>query len=148
MEALDAQKVKKGLLQKAGLSEDVSAAELDRKAKAIHITTADNVPCFQATEIVSVIGAEAALGMNILRDLANAWIDTAGGRSSSVQKILKDAREACTRELKREAFLLGAGAVVAVKFSYNEVSAGGSGGSILFVTADGTAVKLSRVDTP
>nr|WP_280136597.1 heavy metal-binding domain-containing protein [Rhizobium sp. Leaf321] len=108
------------------------------------VTTAPALPGTNDYKIIAVIGAEAAVGMNVFRDIANSWIDTLGGRSGSVQKMLKEAREIAMRELKREAFLVGADAVVSVDIDYNQVStSGGSGGSILFVAATGTAVKLA-----
>ncbi|WEX91283.1 heavy metal-binding domain-containing protein [Sinorhizobium garamanticum] len=44
---------------------------------------------------------------------------------------------------KAEAAAIGADAIIAVRLYYSEVSAGGSGGGILFVAASGTAVKLT-----
>jgi uncharacterized protein YbjQ (UPF0145 family) len=128
----------------AGLTANVSAPILDEKAAHIILTTGLDIPGRRTDRIVSIVGAEAAVGMNIFRDIANNWVDTLGGRSGSVQKVLKDAREIAMRELKREAFLLGADAVVSVDLDYNQVNtSGGSGGSIVFVAATGTAVKLS-----
>lgn len=127
----------------AGLTANVSARILDEKAAHIILTTGFDIPGRITDSIVSIVGAEAAVGMNIFRDIANNWVDALGGRSGSVQKVLKDAREIAMRELKREAFLLGADAVVSVDLDYNQVNTSGSGGSILFVAATGTAVKLS-----
>lgn len=122
---------------------DVSTEVIDAQAKSILLTTGLDVPGRETVEIVQIVAAEAALGMNIFRDIANNWRDTLGGRSGSVQAILKDAREACLQEMKREAFRAGADAVIAVRLNYSEASTGaGTGGGILFVAASGTAVKL------
>ncbi|MGR9149595.1 YbjQ family protein [Rhizobium leguminosarum] len=127
----------------AGLVADVSPRILDEKSAHVILTTGLSVPGREIASILSIVGAEAAVGMNIFRDIANNWVDTLGGRSGSVQKTLKEARETAMRELKREAFLVGADAVISVDIDYNQVStSGGSGGSILFVAATGTAVKL------
>lgn len=108
------------------------------------LTTSIDVPNRQIESVISIVATEAALGMNVLRDIANNWRDFVGGRASSAQKSLKEARLACLDELKREAAALGADAVIAVDLDYNELSTGGSGG-IVFVAASGTAVKLTPI---
>lgn len=122
---------------------EVSDNAVDAAAEAIILTTGLEIPGRDVTNIVKIVASEAAMGMNVLRDIANTWRDTLGGRSGSVQNVLKDARELCLRELKREAFRADADAVIAVRLSYSEASTtGGTGGGILFVAASGTAVKL------
>ncbi|KKX34505.1 hypothetical protein YH62_02030 [Rhizobium sp. LC145] len=106
------------------------------------LTTSIDVPKRKVDSVVSIVATEAALGMNILRDIANSFRDTFGGRSESSQKVLAEARRACLDDLKREAAKVGADAVIAVDIHYNEISTGGSGGGILFVAASGTAVRL------
>lgn len=109
----------------------------------IILTTAIDIPGRQTVSIVDIVGAEVAVGMNIFKDIANAWRDTFGGRSGSTQNTLRDARAQCMLDLRREAFRLGADAVIAVRIFYSEAtSSGGSGGGILIVAATGTAVKL------
>ncbi|MDX0116340.1 heavy metal-binding domain-containing protein [Sinorhizobium meliloti] len=109
----------------------------------IILTTSIDVPNRTIERVVSIVAAEAALGMNVFRDVANNWRDFVGGRSNSAQKSLKEARTACLDELRREASALGADAVIAVDLDYNELSTGGAG--ILFVAASGTAVKLAPI---
>ncbi|PZR89679.1 MAG: hypothetical protein DI537_20760 [Stutzerimonas stutzeri] len=112
------------------------------------MTTGLEVPGREVLDIVQIVAAEVALGMHILKDIANSWRDTFGGRSGSVQNLLKDARETCLQELKREAFRADAEAVIGVRLNYSEASTiGGSGGGILFVAASGTAVKLGPLPT-
>lgn len=127
----------------AGLPRDANPRILDEAAAKVVLTTGFEVPGRVTHEIVSIVGAEAAVGMNVFRDIANSWRDTVGGRSGTVQKLLKEARETCLREMKREALLVGADAVVSIDIDYSEVSTSGSGGGIMFVAATGTAVKLS-----
>jgi uncharacterized protein YbjQ (UPF0145 family) len=83
--------------------------------------------------------------MNIFRDLFAGLTDIFGGRSASSQKILRDARKLCIRELKKEAAELGADAVIAVDLDYSEFSGGGK--SMLFLVASGTAVKIEPLST-
>ncbi len=122
----------------------VSVDTVDKVAQSVVLTTAFDIPNREIGEIVDIVGADVAMGMNIFKDIANAFRDTFGGRSNTVQTALRDARAQCIVELRREAFRLGADAVIAVRFAYNEASvAGGTGGGILFVSATGTAVTLA-----
>ncbi|MGH0257044.1 YbjQ family protein [Sinorhizobium meliloti] len=105
------------------------------------LTTSMDVPNRRIERIVSIVATEAALGINVFRDIANNWRDFLGGRSKSSQNALAEARAACLNELKREAARLGADAVIAVDLDYNEISAAANG--IVFVAATGTAVKLA-----
>ena len=124
-------------------SANVSPATFDMAAVGVVLTTAIDIPGRETSSVVDIVGAEVAVGMNIFKDIANAWRDTFGGRSNSVQNTLRDARAQCMLDLRREAFRLGADAVVAVRIFYSEATAtGGSGGGILIVAATGTAVKL------
>lgn len=116
--------------------------EQEKRTEEIILTTSIDVPDRKIESVVSIVAAEAALGMNIFRDIANNWRDFVGGRANSSQKSLREARLACLDELKREAAAVGADAVIAVDLDYNELSTSGSGG-ILFVAASGTAVKLA-----
>ncbi|WP_244617060.1 YbjQ family protein [Pleomorphomonas diazotrophica] len=122
---------------------NVSVVSLDKAASSVILTTAFDIPGRETGEIVDIVGAEVAIGVNIFKDIANAWRDTFGGRSNTVQTTLRDARVQCQAELRREAFRIGADAVIGVRFAYSEASvATGTGGGILFVSATGTAVSL------
>ncbi|NLR99474.1 heavy metal-binding domain-containing protein [Rhizobium sp. P38BS-XIX] len=122
----------------------------DTKAKGqadapdIILTTSVDVPNRKIEKIVSIVATEVALGMNIFRDIANNWRDFIGGRSSASQKALEEARTECFAELRRKAAAAGADAVIAIDLDYNQISTHG-GGSILFVAASGTAVKLTAL---
>ncbi len=87
-----------------------------------------------------MITAECVYGMNIFKDLFSGVRDIFGGRSGAVQNTLRDARKTVLNELKKEAFQLGANAVVAIDLDYSEVSGGGK--SMLFLVASGTAVMI------
>ncbi len=111
----------------------------------IVLTTSIDVPNRKIECVISIVAAEAAIGMNVFRDIANNWRDFVGGRSHSSQNSLREARLACLEQLKREAAAIGADAVIAVDLDYNELSTS-AGGGILFVAASGTAVKLAPSD--
>ena len=69
-----------------------------------------------------MITAECVFGMNIFRDLFAGIRDIFGGRSEASQKVLKDARQTCLRELKLEANELGADAIIGIDLDYQEFS--------------------------
>lgn len=107
----------------------------------IILTTSIDVPNREIERVISIVAAEAAIGMNVFRDIANNWRDFVGGRAASSQNALRETRESCLLDLRREAHAIGADAVIAVDLDYNQLNTSGSGG-ILFVAATGTAVKL------
>ena len=84
--------------------------------------------------------AECVYGMNLFRDFFAGMSDTFDGRSETTQRALREARETCLRELRREAVRVGANAVIAVDLDYSEFS--GQGKSMLFLVASGTAVEV------
>jgi len=98
---------------------------------------------YRVVERMEVITAECVFGMNLFRDFFASITDILGGRSSASQKVLRDARRTCLTELRREALIAGANAIVAVDLDYNEIS--GDGKNMLFLVASGTAVRVEPV---
>ena len=82
---------------------------------------------------------EAILGANIFKDLFAGIRDIVGGRSGAYEQELAKARTIAIEEMTVAASALGADAVVGVDLDYETV---GQGGSMLMVTASGTAVRL------
>ena len=104
------------------------------------LTTTANVPNKEIKEVVALVSAEVAVGMNIFKDMFSAVRDVVGGRAGAVQNTLRDLRGQALDELRQEASRVGADAVVGVDLDYSEFSGGGR--SMLFIVANGTAVKL------
>ena len=104
------------------------------------LTTTASVPNKEIKEVVDIVSAEVAVGMNIFKDLFSAVRDFIGGRAGAVQDTLRDLRGQALEELRQEASRVGAGAVVDVDLDYSEFSGGGK--SMLFIVANGTAVKF------
>lgn len=125
------------------ISKAESEAAYIRRCNEMIVTTAPTVEGWRVTRQLGVITAECVFGMNIFRDFFAAIRDVTGGRSESTQKILRDARETCLRELKQEAMTRGANAIIAVDLDYNEFS--GDGKSMLFLVASGTAVEIEGI---
>ncbi|WP_212747535.1 heavy metal-binding domain-containing protein [Fodinibius saliphilus] len=108
----------------------------------IILTTETNTKDLAIEERLGVISSESALGMNMFRDIFTNVRDLVGGQSVSTQKILKDLKSTAFQDIREQAYKLGADAVVAIDLDYSEFS--GSGRSMLFLVATGTAVKLKE----
>ena len=116
----------------SGLEEDAKSALID----AILLTT-ETAPNLNITKRIEIVTAECAFGMNIFKDLFAGVRDIVGGRSKAVQRTMRDSRKTALYELKREAHMVGANAVVGVDLDYVELSAAGS---MVMLVASGTAV--------
>jgi uncharacterized protein YbjQ (UPF0145 family) len=90
-------------------------------------------------EYRGLVTGEAILGANIFKDLFAGIRDIVGGRSGAYEQELAKARTIALEEMEAVAASLGADAVVGVDLDYETV---GQGGSMLMVTASGTAVRL------
>lgn len=110
--------------------------------KSMVVTTTPMLPGTKIEEVLDVVTAEVAFGMNLFRDFFASVTDIAGGRSQSTQNVLRDARKKAIDELKKEALAVGADAVVGVDLNYSEFSGGGK--SMLFIVASGTAVRATK----
>ena len=64
--------------------------------------------------------------------------DIVGGRAGSYESVLREAKETALQEMSQQAARMGANAVIAVDLDYETV---GGSGSMLMVTAAGTAVR-------
>ena len=103
------------------------------------VTTTHNVEGKRILEYKGLVAGEAILGANLFRDLFASIRDIVGGRSGSYEKVLNDARKTAVSEMTDKAELLGANAVIGVDIDYETV---GTNGSMLMVTAAGTAVRI------
>lgn len=115
---------------------------IDELAKDLIVTTESSLSGYTVDERIEVISAECVFGMNIFKDFFAGVRDVFGGRSSSSQKVLRDARHTCLTELRREALIVGANAIVAVDMDYSEIS--GDGKSMLFLVTTGTACLVTK----
>jgi uncharacterized protein YbjQ (UPF0145 family) len=102
------------------------------------LTTTPSVESRTIAEYLGVVTGEAILGANIFRDLFAGVRDIVGGRSAAYEDELRKAREIAMTELSAEGAERGADAVVGIDLDYETVG----NGSMLMVTASGTAVRL------
>jgi uncharacterized protein YbjQ (UPF0145 family) len=102
-------------------------------------TTTPAIDGRTVSEYLGVVTGEAILGANIVRDLFAGVRDIVGGRSGAYEEELRKAREIALQEMEAEAAARGADAVIGIDLDYETV---GGQGSMLMVSASGTAVKL------
>jgi uncharacterized protein YbjQ (UPF0145 family) len=115
----------------------------EQKEAAINsiVLTTETAPNLNITKRIEIVTAECAFGMNIFKDLFAGVRDIVGGRSEAVQKTMRDSRKTALYELKKEAYEVGANAVVGVDLDYVEMS---SVGSMVMLVASGTAVVIEE----
>lgn len=90
-------------------------------------------------EYFGVVTGEAIVGANIFRDFFAGIRDIVGGRSAAYEKELGRARTIAFEEMEAAAAQYGANAIIGIDLDYEVV---GQGGSMLMVTASGTAVRV------
>jgi uncharacterized protein YbjQ (UPF0145 family) len=90
-------------------------------------------------DYLGVVTGEVIVGANIFKDLFAGIRDIVGGRAGAYEGTLRDARQTALDELAQEAQALGADAVIGIDLDYEVL---GQGGSMLMVSASGTAVRL------
>jgi uncharacterized protein YbjQ (UPF0145 family) len=103
------------------------------------VTTTPSIEGKRITEYFGVVAGEAIVGANIFRDLFASVTDIVGGRSGAYESALRGARETAFQELQQAARDLGGNAVVGVDIDYEVI---GKSGSMLMVSASGTAVRV------
>jgi uncharacterized protein YbjQ (UPF0145 family) len=104
------------------------------------LTTTSVIDGKQIVKYHGLVSGEAILGANIFRDLFAGIRDIVGGRSAAYEKELRRAKELAIQEMSEQAQALGANAIVGIDLDYETV---GQGGSMLMVSANGTAVTYS-----
>jgi uncharacterized protein YbjQ (UPF0145 family) len=101
------------------------------------ISTTHDIEGKSITEYLGVVSGETIVGANIVSDIMAGVRDVVGGRSGAYEEHLRNARQSALDEMREEAEKLGAHAVIGVDLDYENIR-----GSMLMVTASGTAVKL------
>ena len=100
-------------------------------------TTTSVIEGKRITRYYGIVSGETIVGANIFRDFFASIRDVIGGRSNSYEEVLRKAKDSALREMEEQAMRLGANAVIGVDLDYETV---GQNGSMLMVTASGTAV--------
>jgi uncharacterized protein YbjQ (UPF0145 family) len=101
------------------------------------VTTTPNIEGKKVIKYLGIVSGEAIIGANFIKDIFASIRDIVGGRASSYEEGLREAKNIALAELQDNAARLGANAIIGVDLDYETV---GNNGSMLMVSASGTAV--------
>jgi uncharacterized protein YbjQ (UPF0145 family) len=103
------------------------------------LTTTNNIEGRKVKQYIGIVTGEVILGANLFKDFFASIRDIVGGRSGSYERVLKEAKDNALQELTDKARSVGANAIIGVDLDYETL---GANGSMLMVSASGTAVVL------
>ena len=103
------------------------------------VTTTHIIEGKRIIRYYGIVSGETIIGANVFRDFLAGIRDFVGGRSGAYEEVLRQAKDTAIREMEEQAARLGANAVIGVDLYYETV---GGSGSMLMVTATGTAVTI------
>ena len=104
------------------------------------VTTTPTVEGYAVEDYLGIVSGEAVMGANMFKDMFAGIRDIVGGRSGAYEEELRQAKEIAIQEMRDNARQLGANAVLSVDLDYETI---GANGSMLMVSASGTAVRIS-----
>ena len=104
------------------------------------VTTTNAVEGRPVRDYLGIVTGEVIVGANLFRDIFASITDLVGGRSGKYENVLARARQEALAEMEEAARKLGGNGVIGVDLDYEVI---GQNGSMLMVSASGTAVKLS-----
>ncbi len=105
------------------------------------MTTTALVQGRPVTDYLGVVAAQSIIGANAMRDMLAGFRDFLGGRSTSYERMLQKARNEALQQMEDEAAALDADAVIGIHLEFQSI---GPNGSLLMVSASGTAVRFGR----
>jgi len=105
------------------------------------VTTTPNIEGRKVKRYLGLVTGEAIMGANIFKDFFAGIRDIVGGRSQAYERELRTAKDIAVSEMTEHAKSLGGNAILSVDLDYETV---GQGGSMLMVSASGTAVEVEE----
>ena len=103
------------------------------------LTTTPTIQGHNIQQYYGIVTGETIIGANFVKDFFASIHDVFGGRSSSYENVLREAKDAAMKEMQERAERLGANAIVGIDLDYETV---GQSGSMLMVSCSGTAVRI------
>ncbi|MFC2265381.1 MAG: heavy metal-binding domain-containing protein [Prevotella conceptionensis] len=103
------------------------------------LTTTPTIEGQPIKQYLGIITGETIIGANAIKDFMAGLTDFFGGRSSTYEKVLIEAKDSALAELQQRAAQKGANAIVGIDLDYETV---GANGGMLMVTVSGTAVVI------
>ncbi|MGM0945576.1 MAG: YbjQ family protein [Bacteroidota bacterium] len=104
------------------------------------ITTTNNLEGHKIESYLGIVSGETIIGANVFKDFFASITDIVGGRSSSYERVLREAKATAMSEMEMQARGFGANAIVGIDLDYETIRDG-----MLMVTASGTAVKVNKL---
>jgi uncharacterized protein YbjQ (UPF0145 family) len=101
------------------------------------LTTTDYIPGREIAEVLDIARGSTVRARNIGRDFFAGLKNIIGGEITEYTRLMAEAREEALQRLEEDAGILGADAVINVRFTTSNVMQGCSE-----ILAYGTAVKL------
>ena len=103
------------------------------------LTTTPTLEGQPIKQYLGIVTGEIIIGANAIKDFMAGLTDFFGGRSTTYEKVLIEAKESALAELQQRAAQKGANAIVGIDLDYETV---GANGGMLMVTVSGTAVVI------
>jgi uncharacterized protein YbjQ (UPF0145 family) len=104
------------------------------------LTTTPNIEGKNIYEYLGIVCGEVIIGVNFIKDFGASIRDIFGGRSSSYERELIEARDKALEELQERAIRMGADAIIGIDIDYEIL---GAKNSMMMVIVSGTAVRVA-----
>jgi len=101
------------------------------------LTTTNVLEGKEIIQYYGIVSGETIIGANVFKDIFAGIRDIVGGRAGAYESVLREAKDLALKEMSEQAVRLGANAIIGIDLDYETV---GSSGSMLMVTAAGTAI--------
>ena len=111
----------------------------NRQNPFIQTATTQQIEGHPVREYKGVVTGETIIGANFVKDFFAGIRDIVGGRSSSYEKVLREAKDTSMKEMMERAQIMGANAIVGIDIDYETI---GETNSMLMVATSGTAVVI------
>ena len=103
------------------------------------LTTTPTLEGQPIKQYLGIVTGETIIGANAIKDFMAGLTDFFGGRSTTYEKVLIEAKESALAELQQRAAQKGANAIVGIDLDYETV---GANGGMLMITVSGTTVVI------
>ena len=101
------------------------------------IVTTDEIPGREIEEVLGIVMANSVRAKHLGRDIMAGFRNIAGGEITEYTKLLAESRELAMRRMSERAEVMGANAIVGVRFITAGIASGASE-----ILAYGTAVRI------
>ena len=103
------------------------------------LTTTPTLEGQPIKQYLGIVTSETIIGANAIKDFMAGLTDFFGGRSSTYEKVLIEAKDSALADLQQRAAQKGDNAIVGIDLDYETV---GANGGMLMFTVSGTAVVI------